>query len=166
MSGLEEKLIYCFKLPADMVRGSIREFAHYTDGPAFLKRKPTPTQYHYCQSEIACQLFLQSRWFSGINICKNPSHFPSTHYQHPLSSNCIVNESQCADWKRSFSSSIAVSRHVSGRCHSFLSYVATTLSCWYLFLKDFILILSFSLYPGCTRSLFPIGLHAKFWKHS
>ena len=37
LSKLEDKLVCCFKLAADMINGGIREFVEYTDGKAFLK---------------------------------------------------------------------------------------------------------------------------------
>ena len=36
---MENKLVWCFRLAADMVGGNIREFAYNMDGPAFLKRE-------------------------------------------------------------------------------------------------------------------------------
>ena len=37
LSELKYKLVRCFKLAADIVRGSIRELVYDTDRPAFLK---------------------------------------------------------------------------------------------------------------------------------
>ena len=37
--GLEDKLVYCFKLATDVVRCSIKELVDYADRPAFLKKK-------------------------------------------------------------------------------------------------------------------------------
>ena len=37
LSGLENKLICCFKLMTDMVRGDILELIYYADQQAFLK---------------------------------------------------------------------------------------------------------------------------------
>ena len=39
LSGLKYKLICCFKLASDMVRGGIWKFVNDTGGPAFLERE-------------------------------------------------------------------------------------------------------------------------------
>ena len=39
LAGFMYKLICCFVLAADMVRGGIREFVNDMDGPAFLERE-------------------------------------------------------------------------------------------------------------------------------
>ena len=38
MSGLEDELVYSFKLTADVVWGGVWEFVYDTDRPAFLER--------------------------------------------------------------------------------------------------------------------------------
>ena len=39
LSGLKYKLVCCFKLKVDMVRGGVREFVYDAHRPTFLKRK-------------------------------------------------------------------------------------------------------------------------------
>ena len=66
--GLNYKLVFRFKVTAEMVEVGVREFVYETDAPAFLKKRAVRNK--------SLQLVLQSRQLPSINI----TPLPFTYY--------------------------------------------------------------------------------------